>query len=113
MTREEVFIGNVLKCRPPDNRTPNAGEISACRGFLDEQIRLIRPEVICAMGAPAARTLLDQPRAGIGALRGRFHDLGGIPVMPTFHPAYLLRSPSEKGKCWEDMKMIRDLLKKS
>ncbi len=112
MDRSEVFICNILKCRPPKNRTPRPDEIRSCWEYLESQIELIRPEVICALGAPAAKTLLDRPNDGIGRLRGRFHDMGGIPVMPTYHPAYLLRSPSEKGKCWEDMKQIRELLGK-
>lgn len=110
LTREEVFIGNILKCRPPGNRNPQPDEILACRGYLEEQIRLIKPEVICTLGSPASKTLLDRPNDGIGKLRGTFHDFDGIPVMPTYHPAYLLRSPHEKRKCWEDMKKVRDLL---
>jgi DNA polymerase len=114
LSREEVFICNVLKCRPPNNRTPATDEIAACSPYLFEQLRLIQPEVICALGAPAAQTLLGT-RDSIGRLRGRFHDffLSGtpgagpaIPLMPTYHPAYLLRSPGEKRKSWEDLQLI-------
>ncbi len=105
MKRQDVYIANMLKCRPPNNRPPESEEMEQCWPHLTAQIRLIRPKVICALGSPAARALLglDIP---IGALRGKFHDVDGIPVMPTYHPAYLLRSPGEKGKVWEDMKMV-------
>jgi uracil-DNA glycosylase family 4 len=114
LSRDEVFICNVLKCRPPDNRTPAADEVAACSPYLFEQLRLIQPEVVVALGAPAAQTLLGT-KAGIGRLRGRFHDfsLSGImgvddviPLMPTYHPAYLLRSPGEKRKAWEDLMLV-------
>ena len=114
LTRDEVFICNVLKCRPPNNREPSADEILACGPYLREQLRIIRPEVMVALGAPAAKTLLKTAQS-IGKLRGRFHlyDLAGplededtVPLMPTYHPAYLLRSPSEKGKAWSDLKMV-------
>ncbi len=114
LRREDVYICNVLKCRPPNNRTPAADEIAACRGILDRQLEIIRPEVIIALGAPAAQTLLNT-RAGIGQLRGRFHDFytsgtsligAPIPLMPTYHPAYLLRDESQKGKAWSDLKMV-------
>jgi len=118
LTREEVFICNVLKCRPPENRTPAADEIAACSPYLHEQLAIIQPEVIVALGAPAAQTLL-QTRESMSRLRGRFHDyypsglaMGGaaIPVMPTFHPAYLLRSPHEKAKAWEDLQKVMAVL---
>lgn len=114
LTRDEVFICNVLKCRPPGNRTPSADEILACSSYLSRQLAIIGPEVIVALGAPAAKTLLNTAQS-IGKLRGRFHDYqvastGGepraIPVMPTYHPAYLLRSPSEKSKSWEDLQKV-------
>lgn len=114
LKRDEVFICNVLKCRPPDNRTPAADEIAACSPYLFEQLQIIQPDVIVALGGPAAQTLLNT-REGITRLRGRFHDffISGssmigdpTPLMPTFHPAYLLRSPGEKGKAWEDLKMV-------
>lgn len=116
LKRDDVYICNVLKCRPPNNRDPAADEISACSPYLFEQLRLIAPEVIVALGAPAARTLLDTGQS-IGRLRGTFHDfhLPGsdgvvIPLMPTYHPAYLLRSPAEKGKTWADLQMVMQKL---
>ncbi len=114
LTRDDVFICNVLKCRPPDNRAPAPDEIIACRPYLFEQLAIIAPEVIIALGAPAAQTLLNT-RESIGRLRGRFHDfyisgpLGSgtpVPLMPTYHPAYLLRSPGEKGKAWDDLQKV-------
>lgn len=114
LTRDQVYICNVLKCRPPGNRDPAADEIAACSGHLFEQLSIIRPEVIVALGAPAARTLLNTGES-IGRLRGRFHDfhvsgsaLVGepVPLMPTYHPAYLLRSPDQKNKTWADLQMV-------
>lgn len=118
LRREDTYICNVIKCRPPNNRTPATDEIASCREYLWRQLEIIRPQVIIALGAPAAQTLLGT-KEGIGALRGRFHDfypsgtaLVGepIPLMPTFHPAYLLRSPGEKSKAWADLKMVMALL---
>lgn len=107
LTRHEVFIANVLKCRPPGNRPPQPVEISNCEPYLHRQIEFIRPRIICALGAFAAQTLLKSITP-ISALRGKFHDFpGGIKLMCTFHPAYLLRNPAEKRKVWEDMKMIK------
>ncbi|MBN1421417.1 MAG: uracil-DNA glycosylase [Planctomycetes bacterium] len=105
MRRQDVFIANVLKCHPPRNRDPNEDEIRSCRPWLEAQLREIRPQVIIALGAHATRTLLRSGGA-ISALRGRFQELDGIPVMPTFHPAYLLRNPEEKRKAWEDLKAV-------
>lgn len=113
LSREEVFICNVLKCRPPNNRDPAPDEIAACSPYLLRQLAIIEPEVIVTLGAPASRTLLAT-HDSIGRLRGRFHDfhvegpLSGepIPLMPTYHPAYLLRSPHEKGKAWSDLKKV-------
>jgi DNA polymerase len=114
LNRDDVYICNVLKCRPPNNRDPAAEEINACRDYLFEQLSIIEPEVIVALGAPAARTLLNT-NEGIGRLRGRFHDFyisgtsmvgAPTPLMPTYHPAYLLRSPGEKGKAWADLQMV-------
>ena len=114
LAREEVFICNVLKCRPPGNRDPSADEILSCNPYLCEQLEIIRPEVLVALGSPAAKTLLGTAQS-IGKLRGRFHDyypsgMGAmepsIPLMPTYHPAYLLRNPAEKRKTWEDMQMV-------
>ncbi|MGE0191682.1 MAG: uracil-DNA glycosylase [Planctomycetota bacterium] len=103
---EDVYICNVLKCRPPGNRDPHVDEIGACRAYLDEQLRLIRPEVVLALGAPAARTLLGTHR-GISSLRGRFlTSPQGWRVMPTWHPAYLLRQPSAKREAWADLQKV-------
>jgi len=118
LTRDEVYICNVLKCRPPNNRTPSHDEIAACSPYLLEQLRILKPEVIVALGAPAAQTLLNSAES-IGRLRGRFHNfytsgtpLTGepIPLMPTYHPAYLLRSPGEKRKAWEDLMKVMEYL---
>jgi uracil-DNA glycosylase family 4 len=108
--RNEVYIANILKCRPPKNRNPEPDEIATCEPFLRQQVDIIRPEVICALGSFAAQTLLRTDRK-ISALRGRFHDYGGIRMMPTFHPAYLLRNPEEKRKVWEDMQKVMEVLK--
>jgi DNA polymerase len=105
MKREEVFIGNVLKCRPPGNRTPNPDEVANCRGYLEEQIRIIGPKFICCWGAVAAQTLLNSTLS-ISKLRKKFHTYQGIPVLCTYHPSYLLRNPSAKKDVWEDMKML-------
>ena len=116
--RDDVFICNVLKCRPPQNRDPSADEILACSPYLFEQLELIQPEVLVALGAPATKTLLNTADS-IGRLRGRFHELylsgirgvgPSIPVMPTYHPAYLLRNPSEKRKAWDDLQLVMHLL---
>ncbi len=108
LSRDEVYIANIVKCRPPKNRDPQPDEIETCLPFLKQQIRVIRPEIICALGAPATRTLL-KTKAPISRLRGRFYDLDGIPVMPTYHPAYLLRNPAEKRPVWEDMQAIQKM----
>lgn len=109
LTRDEVFIANVLKCRPPGNRTPQPDEIANCEPYLAKQITLIQPKLIGALGTFAAQTLL-KTTTPISALRGRLHEYEGIPVLCTFHPSYLLRSPSEKRKAWEDLKKLRSLL---
>lgn len=111
--REEVYIANVLKCRPPNNRTPTAREMASCRGYLDDQIRIIRPRVIVTLGTPAVRTLLGGGK-GINAFRGQSYPLPGsseIMVVPTFHPAYLLRNETEKAKAWQDLKIALAILK--
>jgi uracil-DNA glycosylase len=110
MTREEVYIANIVKCRPPDNRTPLPDEAATCSEFLRQQIRIIRPQVIVALGSVAVGTLL-QSSASISRLRGEFRTLeDGTLVMPTFHPAYLLRNPEKKKEVWEDMKIVLDFL---
>jgi uracil-DNA glycosylase len=110
LKREEVYICNILKCRPPGNRNPEPGEIAACEPFLIRQIEAIRPRVLCALGSFAAHTLLKS-EAPISVLRGRFHAYRGIPVMPTYHPAYLLRNPGAKKQVWEDVRMIMKALR--
>lgn len=113
LKREDVFIGNILKCRPPDNRDPRADEIISCLPYLQKQIEILQPEIIVALGAHAARTLLDTTKP-IGQLRGRFHEyyagleLPPVKFMPTYHPAYLLRnySPDNRRRVWEDMKKV-------
>jgi DNA polymerase len=107
--REDVYICNVLKCRPPHNRNPLAEEIEACQPYLLRQLQAISPKVIVALGTFAAQTLL-QTRAPISQLRGRIHDYHGIPLMPTFHPAFLLRSPAKKREVWDDMKEVLKML---
>jgi uracil-DNA glycosylase len=108
--REDVYIANVVKCRPPNNRNPEPDEIETCSPFLMRQIAAIRPKVIVALGSFAAKTLLGMDTS-ISRLRGRFHKMGDIDVMPTFHPSYLLRTPSAKREVWEDMKMVMARLK--
>jgi DNA polymerase len=109
MQRRDVYICNILKCRPPGNRNPAAGEIAACEPFLVKQLESIRPKVICALGTFAAQTLLKTDVA-ISILRGNFHRYHDIPLMPTYHPAYLLRNPSQKRQVWEDVQKIMKLL---
>ncbi len=103
--REDVFIANILKCRPPGNRNPLPEEIALCSPYLLRQIDIIKPKVICALGKFAAQTLLDT-ETPISKLRGNFHDYHGVKLMPTYHPAYLLRNSIGKKDVWEDMKMI-------
>jgi DNA polymerase len=109
LKREDVFIGNINRCRPPKNRTPLPDETATCRPFLLREVEVIKPDVIVVLGATAAHNLL-QVKTPIGQLRGMFHDYFGVKVMPTFHPAYLLRDPHKKREVWEDMKKVRDLL---
>ncbi len=103
--RAQVYIANVLMCRPPGNRNPEPDEVEQCRPFLDAKIRAIAPRVIVALGRPAANTLLGTD-APISTLRGKFHDRHGVKVMPTFHPAYLLREPGKKREAWSDLKLV-------
>lgn len=105
LNRPDVYIANVVKCRPPENRTPRPDEIATCSPFLFKQVQAIRPRVIVCLGTPAAQTVLGT-RDTITRLRGSFHDLDGIRVMPTFHPAYLLRNPAAKREVWDDMKKV-------
>lgn len=121
LTRDDVYICNVIKCRPPNNREPAADEILSCSPYLREQLCIIEPEVIVALGSPAAKTLLNTAQS-IGKLRGSFHEyfFSGvtgegpcIPLMPTYHPAYLLRSPDEKRKSWDDLKLVMAMMENS
>lgn len=105
LTRDDVYILNVIKCRPPGNRNPAPQESANCRGFLLRQLQLIQPEYICCLGAVAAQNLL-QTQTPIGKLRGKVHEYEGIKVVCTYHPAYLLRNPPAKKDCWEDMKFL-------
>jgi DNA polymerase len=107
-SREQVFIANILKCRPPNNRDPKPEEAAACRDYLEQQIRLVRPRIVLAVGRVAAQNLLgsDEP---VGRMRGRPHELDGIPLVVTYHPAYLLRSPSQKRKSWSDLCLAKRL----
>jgi len=109
LRRDDVYIANVIKCRPPQNRNPEPDEVDTCEPFLFEQIAAVRPKVIVALGKFAAQALLrtDDP---ISRLRGRPFDYRGATLVPTFHPAYLLRNPSSKREVWEDMKLVRQLL---
>ena len=109
LKREEVLIGNVNRCRPPGNRQPTLEEAAICRPFLFREIAAVKPDVIVVMGNTALQNLLEI-RGGITRVRGTFRDFRGIKVMPTFHPAYLLRDPSKKRETWEDLKKVRDYL---
>ena len=117
LTRDRVFITNVVKCRPPGNRNPEPGEISACHRILEAQIDLVAPQVIVCLGTVAAQTILGNQET-IGKLRARFHELrrsngAVIRVMPTYHPAFLLRNPDMKKPVWEDLRMVMAALKVS
>ncbi len=107
--RDEVYIANIVKCRPPGNRDPQPDEVAACRGYLEKQIELVGPKVIVALGRIAAQTLLgnDSP---IGRMRGQWYKVQGVPTMVTYHPAALLRNPALKRPTWEDMQQVRDRL---
>ncbi|MDX2438837.1 MAG: uracil-DNA glycosylase [Acidobacteriota bacterium] len=109
LRRDQVYITNIVKCRPPGNRDPKDDEVAACSPYLDQQIELIAPRVLVALGKPASHRLLGTSKP-IGALRGRWASYKGIPLMPLFHPAYMLRTPSAKREAWADLKMIRQRL---
>ena len=106
LKREDVYICNVLKCRPPENRNPEPDEVASCNPFLKKQLATIRPKIVCCLGTFAAQTVI-QTTSSISKLRGQFFDIDGMRVIATFHPAYLLRSPDKKREVWEDMKQIR------
>jgi uracil-DNA glycosylase family 4 len=110
--RDDVYICNIVKCRPPENRQPLPDEVGACNAFLEEQIALVKPKVIVALGGPATKTLLKTPQ-GIMSIRGRWFSYKGIPVMPTYHPAFVLRSYTEENRraVWEDMKKVLEKVK--
>jgi DNA polymerase len=105
LRREDVYILNTIKCRPPGNRTPLPQEAADCREYLDQQLDILRPEFICCLGAVAAQNLLGTSTS-IGQLRGRVHDFRGIKVVCTYHPAYLLRTPEAKRQTWEDIRLL-------
>ena len=109
LKRDDVYIANVIKCRPPENRNPEPDEVEACEQFLFRQVDVIKPKVIVALGTFAARSLLKTD-APISRLRGRVYDYRGAKLIPTFHPAYLLRNPNCRREVWEDMKKVRSLL---
>ena len=108
-SRQSVFIANYLTCRPPNNRDPSQEEAASCRPYLERQIELVQPRIVLAVGRIAAQQLL-QTDAPVGRLRGKVHQLGAIPLVVTYHPAYLLRSPSQKRKCWDDLCMAVGLM---
>jgi uracil-DNA glycosylase family 4 len=110
LKRKDVYIANIVKCRPPGNRDPEEDEVAACRQFIDAQIEIIKPEVIMTLGRVALQTLLENPKLKISAARGNFFDYHGIPVMPTFHPAYLLRNPKDKWLTWADARKVMEKL---
>ena len=112
LSREDVYIANVIKCRPPQNRNPEVDEVETCQPFLFSQIDAIKPKVIVALGTFAAQTLLESSET-ISRLRGNVYEYRGASLIPTFHPAFLLRSPSRKRDVWEDMKKVRELLNSS
>jgi DNA polymerase len=109
LARSDVYIANTVKCRPPQNRNPEPEELAACRPFLLHQVRLVAPEVIVLLGRVAMQAVLETDVA-LGRMRGKFHDWNGIPVRCTYHPAYLLRKPEDKGKAWEDMQAVMEFL---
>jgi uracil-DNA glycosylase family 4 len=109
--REEVYIANIVKCRPPMNRDPERDEIESCRGFVERQIEIISPTVIITLGRISSQTLLGNATLKMTAVRGHFFDYRGIPLMPTFHPAYLLRNPKDKWLTWSDVQMVLDKLR--
>ncbi len=103
--RSQVYITNIVKCRPPGNRDPEAAEAAACRPYLDAQVKALEPEVICTLGRPAAQAVLNST-APISAMRGNWQQAWGLPLLPTFHPAYLLRSPQHKAAAYQDLKAL-------
>jgi uracil-DNA glycosylase family 4 len=111
--RGDVYIANIVKCRPPMNRDPESEEIEACKGFLEGQIKIISPDVIMSLGRISTLTLIGDPKLKISAVRGKFFEYRGIPLMPTFHPAYLMRNPKDKWLTWNDAQKVLERLGKS
>jgi len=109
LSRDKVFIANILKCRPPNNRDPKVAEMAACRDYLMQQIQLVQPKIILAVGRIAAQSLLESDDP-VGRMRGRVNDFDGVPLVVTYHPAYLLRSPSQKQKSWDDLCLAMTVL---
>lgn len=108
--REDVYIANIVKCRPPMNRDPEIDEIEKCKGFVEKQIEIISPSVIISLGRISALTLIGDTKLKITAIRGKFFDYKGIPLMPTFHPAYLIRNPKDKWLTWSDAQKVLEIL---
>jgi len=113
LKREEVYIANIVKCRPPMNRDPEKDEIQQCREFLERQIDIIRPDIIMSLGRIAASTLMGNEKLKITAIRGKIFDYRGIPLVPTFHPAYLMRNPKDKWLTWNDAQKVLERLERS
>ncbi|OED36528.1 uracil-DNA glycosylase [PVC group bacterium (ex Bugula neritina AB1)] len=109
LQREDVFIANILKCRPPDNRNPSSEEIEKCVPYLKRQISIIQPKILCTLGSFATKTLLEE-ETPISKLRGKVYSYEGVSLVPTFHPAYLLRNASMKAKAWQDLQLVMKLL---
>ncbi len=110
LTRDEVFITNIVKCRPPGNRVPHENEVAACRGYLERQIAIIRPSLIVSLGGPATKFFLEDPELKITKIHGQLFQWRSIPLIPTLHPAYLLRTNAAKKDAWEDLKKVREFL---
>ena len=113
LKREEVYIANIVKCRPPMNRDPEKDEIQQCREFLERQIDIITPDIIMSLGRIAASTLMGNEKLKITAIRGKIFDYRGIPLVPTFHPAYLMRNPKDKWLTWNDAQKVLERLERS
>ena len=106
LDRSEIYIMNTIKCRPPNNRDPRPEEVQACNRWFEQQLQIIQPKLICLLGRVAAQTVLET-QASLGSMRGRWQDYNGVPVLVTYHPAYLLRSPQQKQKSWHDLQMVK------
>jgi len=112
LSRESVFIANIIKCRPPNNRDPRPEEAAACRSYLERQIEIVKPRIIIAVGKISAQNLLGTD-APVGRMRGKRHSFGNVPLVVTYHPAYLLRSPSQKRKSWDDLCLARRIVQEA